>query len=295
MKKTFPIFSYAALCMAVLVILPATRLESSSADFPTVRQIQYGFSLRNTTNRVLRHIEFWTYAPVPKNSIQMRLNLEASYPYRLLTDGMGNHVLHFSLADLPPYGTRILSISALVSFSDRSSAIPLEDPNPYIVPEEYIESDNPDIRRVAAGLIDTSLATTAERIFRWVSEHIQSYEYSGKDRGALFALRNRRGDCSEAMHLFVALCRAAGIPARGIGGYVHGSSTILDPEAYHHWAEFHTDGAWHVADPQRKVFCEEQHRYCAMRIIGRTTGNPLGNYHRFRFIGDGLEVLMRRG
>ncbi len=295
MKKTLPIFSYAALCMAVLAMLLAPGLESSGSDFPTVRQIRYSFSVRNTTNRVLRHIDFWTYAPVPRNSIQRCLNLEVSYPCRSLMDSIGNQILHFSLVDLPPYGTRVLSINARVSFSDQSVPIPLEGLRPYMEPEEYIESDNPDIRRVAADLTDTSIPGTAERIFRWVSEHIQSYEFSGMDRGALFAYRNRRGDCSEATQLFVALCRAAGIPARGVGGYVHSKGVILDPDAYHHWAEFYADGAWHVADPQRKVFCEEQHRYCAMRIIGRTTGNPLGNHHRFRFVGDGLEVLMRRG
>ena len=44
--------------------------------------------------------------------------------------------------------------------------------------------------------------------------------YIKNDRGALYALKTKEGDCTEFMHLFVALCRANKIPARCIGGYV---------------------------------------------------------------------------
>jgi transglutaminase-like putative cysteine protease len=296
MKKAVPILSCAVLCMlAAMGIPPTADPESFGGHSPWIRQIRYSFTLRNTTNRLLPHIDFWTYAPVPKNSIQQRVNLQTSHPYRIVMDNMGNEVLHFSLANLPPYATRILSINAKVSFSEKSAPTPAGDLNPYLEAEKYIEMDDPDIRRTATALKDTSPLRIAERTFRWVSGHIKDYEYSAEDRGALFALRNGRGDCSEAMHLFIALCRANGVPARGIGGYVHDESDILDPDAYHHWAEFYSDGAWHVADPQRKVFREEQCRYCALRIIGRTRGNPMGGHHRFRFTGEGLEVRMNRG
>jgi hypothetical protein len=311
MKRALPIFSCAVLCaLAAMAIAPAAGLESESSPFPAaccgelqssrghfpvIKQIRYSFTLRNTTSRILRHADFWTYAPVPNNSIQQRVDLEASSPYRAVTDDMGNQVLHFSLADIPPYATRILSINARISFSEKSAPAPAGNLRPYLAAEKNIEADDPDIRRRAEALKEASLLRTAERIFLWVSEHIRDYDYSEEDRGALFAFRNRRGDCSEAMHLFIALCRANGIPARGIGGYVHGGSAVLDPDAYHHWAEFYADGAWHVADPRRRVFCEGQSRYCALRIIGRTPGNPMGDHHRFRFTGEGLEVRMNRG
>jgi transglutaminase-like putative cysteine protease len=296
MKRAVPIFSCAALSMlAAMAIASAAGPEFPSDPSPVIRQIRYSFTLRNTTNHTLRHVDFWTYAPVPKNSIQQCVNLEVSSPYRLLTDDIGNQVLHVALADLPPYATRIFSINARVSFSEKLTPIPAGDLRSYLQAEKQIESDDPDIRRTAAVLKETSPLRTAERIFRWVSGHIRDYEYSGEERGALFAFRNRRGDCSEAMHLFIALCRVNGIPARGIGGYVQDGSAILDPDTYHHWAEFYAEGAWHVADPQRKVFRAGQSRYCALRIIGRTTGNPMENHHRFRFTGEGLEVRMNRG
>jgi hypothetical protein len=297
MKRTLPVFYCALLCaMAAMAITSsAAGLDASFDRSSLLKQIRYSFTLRNTTNRILRHADFWTYAPVPKNSLQQCVNLESSYPYRVVTDNLGNQVLHFSLADIPPYATRILSIDARVSFSEKSAPAPAGNLRPYLAAEKHIETDDPDIRRTAAALNDASPLRTAERVFRWVSAHIKDYDYSDEDRGALFAFRNRRGDCSEAMHLFMALCRVNGIPARGIGGYVHGQSALLDPNAYHHWAEFHVEGAWQVADPQRKVFREGQSRYCALRIIGRSPGNPMGDHHRFRYKGEGLEVRMNNG
>jgi hypothetical protein len=94
------------------------------------------------------------------------------------------------------------------------------------------------------------------------------------------------------MSLFAALCRAKKIPARGIGGYVCSGDSILQPGSYHNWAEFYEAGAWRIADPQKKVFRNRPSDYIAMRIIGESSKNPMGEFNRFRSSGDGLEVKM---
>ena len=114
------------------------------------------------------------------------------------------------------------------------------------------------------------------------------------DRGALYALKYKKGDCTEYMHLFAALCRVNNIPARGIGGYICRGNCILKPSGYHNWAEFYDAGTWYSVDPQNKVFMKNSSDYIAMRIIGDTTGNPMGTYHRFRFKGEGLAVRMKK-
>ena len=95
------------------------------------------------------------------------------------------------------------------------------------------------------------------------------------------------------MYLFVALCRAAGIPARGVGGYVHAQNAILRPADYHNWAEFYVDGVWYLADPQRHVFLQNQSHYLVMRVIGAVSDDhPMRHYRRFRYAGEGLKVKM---
>jgi len=61
---------------------------------------------------------------------------------------------------------------------------------------------------------------------------------------ALEILASMRGDCSEHATLFVAMCRAAGVPARKCSGYV----CVGEQWGAHAWAEIWV-GAWMGVDP----------------------------------------------
>ena len=63
---------------------------------------------------------------------------------------------------------------------------------------------------------------------------------------ALGVLKRMEGDCSEHTALFVALCRAAGIPARQVVGI--GYSDEIKAFGYHAWAEVYV-GRWVAMDP----------------------------------------------
>ena len=164
----------------------------------------------------------------------------------------------------------------------------------YLKPEKYIESDHSDILKTARSLKGENSLETAERIFNHVSNLLEYAGYIEGERGALYALRNKKGDCTEYMYLFTALCRAVGIPARCIGGYVCKENSVLKPSEYHNWAEFYANNTWNPADPLNNVFLRNRDQYIAMRVLGDTTGNPMGNFHRFRLERDGLTVKMNR-
>lgn len=93
-------------------------------------------------------------------------------------------------------------------------------------------------------------------------------------------------------HSYKHLQNEAAIPARGMSGYVCRENGILEPEAYHNWAEFYDGGVWKIADPQRRVFAQEASQYVAMRIIGSSSNNPMGTFHRYRCSIDQVEVTM---
>lgn len=61
-------------------------------------------------------------------------------------------------------------------------------------------------------------------------------------------LGDRKGDCTEHTDLFLSLCRASGIPARGVTGIIYGGDE-LGGFAGHRWAEVAIDGRWVSADP----------------------------------------------
>ena len=261
-------------------------------EYAGPRQIRYGFTLQNTTNRLLENAEFWTYAPVKQTSTQRCVNIEASHPYQLILDDFGNQILHFTFHNLPPYATKIITIRADLLLSDTPNPVSVKDFRRYLQAEKYCEADDPEISRLAETLKAPEPVKTAENTFRWVAANVKYIGYIGNARGALHVLKSKRGDCTEFMYLFTASCRANNIPARGIGGYVCRKNTVLKPNDYHNWAEFYEDGAWSIADPQRKIFMQNQSHYIAMRVISESAVNPMGDFSRFRFRGDGLKVKM---
>lgn len=294
-KRALIYFISISFCLVIIWAIKVTtdkRADLDSKSYSIPRQVQYNFTLRNKTNRSIKKAEFWTYAPVKQTSTQLCDNIESSHPYQMIYDELGNQVLHFTVNDIPPYATKIIQIKARVLLSDKPVPATVKDIKPYLKAEKYIESDDPNIFNTAKKLDASNNLKTAENIFNWVAGNVQFIGYIKKERGALYALSNKKGDCTEFMYLFTALCRAVKIPARCIGGYIAKESSILKPGYYHNWAEFYEDGAWRISDPQNKVFMKENSNYIAMRIIKRPQDNPMLKFNRFRVHGEGLEVKM---
>lgn len=257
-----------------------------------LKQVKYSFTVRNKTNKLVNNGELFVYAPIAKNSFQTCLNIESNLPFQLIKNKTGNQVLFFTINDLPPFATRVINLEARISYDSIPQKSDAGDKQIYLSPEQYIESDHPDLVLLAKKIKASDPLKTAQNIYDWVSAHIQYSGYVKNSLGALYALKHRKGDCTEFMSLFIALCRAANIPARGIGGYVCAGNCILMPDTYHNWAEFYVNGSWLIADCQKKVFARENSNYIAMQTISNDQNNPIKGYDRFRFQGTGLKVKM---
>ncbi len=268
------------------------KRPSENEGYSISRQIQYSFTLQNRSNRAIERAELWAFAPVKQTATQRCLDLQANYPYRLLSDDIGNQVLHFQFDDFAPYASRIVAVKADLKVSRTAKPVP-HAPTPRDVnPQKFIESDHPAVYRIARRLFAYDRAQTVKNIFGWVTDNMRYSGYDGKDRGALYALEKKKGDCTEYAELFVALCRANGIAARPVGGYVCPRSLVLNAHSYHNWGEFHQNGTWQVADPQNHVLTKNSGDYIAMRIIHAGENSLMGLNNRFRFKGEGLKVYM---
>jgi hypothetical protein len=111
--------------------------------------------------------------------------------------------------------------------------------------EPLIQSNHPEIirlaQRLARGQRDPRIV--AERINRWVYDSLTNRITFGIP-SALQVLRVRAGDCNEHTQLFVALARAAGIPARVAAGLAY-----IDGKFYYHaWPEVYLRD-WVAVDP----------------------------------------------
>jgi hypothetical protein len=85
------------------------------------------------------------------------------------------------------------------------------------------------------------------RLVRFVSEYVSDDLLPGELSVPQIVAR-RKGDCTEHARLFVTLARAAGIPAREVGGLLYMGDT-LQKFGGHAWAEVALDGRWVPVDP----------------------------------------------
>jgi hypothetical protein len=110
--------------------------------------------------------------------------------------------------------------------------------------------NHPEIRQAAQEAVgeEKNVYSAAESIIRYVVDRLEYEDQAEEERrGALWTLRNRRGDCSEYTDLSIALARAAGIPARALYGWSYSENGGLRGHA---WLEFFLPGkGWQPADP----------------------------------------------
>ena len=296
------IHGFVTVVMGLCLVLYAAPVHAAAAAskgtknkdtaYALLRVITYGFTLQNSTNQVVKNVEFWTYAPATQTATQRCDRIETSHPCEVLKDDMGNQVLHFAMGDVAPSATKIVRIWAYLNVSITARPIKVTNYAPYLACQKYIECDAPEIIRTARRLAAPSPFGTVKKIFAWTSDNIRYSGFSPNDRGAVYALEKQEGDCTEFSDLFVALCRANKIPARCMSGYVYQGQPGMEPSRYHDWAEFYHDGAWRMADPQQKVFMRDQADYIVMRISGCPVGNRVANFNRYRCSGEGIKVTM---
>ena len=109
----------------------------------------------------------------------------------------------------------------------------------YLQSSPQIESGDRAIRKLAAELgIDPQASAwqQVETIYKWVRDNIE-YRFEETNRSCLEALAARRGDCGEMTSLFIALCRARGIPARAvwIPQHTYPEFYLEDEQGNGHW------------------------------------------------------------
>ena len=112
-------------------------------------------------------------------------------------------------------------------------------------PEPLVQSGDARIvalaRRLRGDTRDPALA--ARRINNWVHDSLKK-SIAVTIPSAIQVLETRSGDCNEHTQLFVALARAAGIPARAAAGLAHVGGKFY----YHAWPEVFV-GKWVAVDP----------------------------------------------
>lgn len=280
------------------------QVLATTTTTSTHRRLRFDIQLHNPGAMPLPPQPLWFCAPLSRTGTQALLSLDSSSPFERHDEWGGHTLLRWMTPALPPHGLRALTLDAVVGLSRAPRAEALE-PGAWLQPERFMESDDPAIAALALTLRRDSPRATVVAVYDWVRSHLAYAGYVADDLGAAQALRERRGDCTEYAYLVVALCRALGLPARAVGGFVVSHDAAPRSTEYHNWAEVHLEGAWRLVDAQKEALFErlasvdqagqgsdQASDHIAFRLIGDRPLGALGQAHRFVTQGP-AQVRMR--
>lgn len=118
---------------------------------------------------------------------------------------------------------------------------------PYLQSSLYIQVDDPRIQALALALRgqERDAWRVALRLRQWVYDHMIPRDTNVRFKSTLEVLEDMEGTCSEYAALYLALCRAVGLPARAAVGFLASTTGEL---GLHIWTQVYV-GEWIDLDP----------------------------------------------
>lgn len=233
-----------------------SRIVLDPEGFPLVASLQGGFSieLTDTIPKDFTPEPVSIQSAMPTKTVikqQMKLKtMDVVIDYKhddtdgiepLVDDSEYHDVVKFDDENGSGYGLRLKSQKLPADFT--APKLPMadlpDDVKRYLKPTTICQSDDADLmkeaRRLTEGMTDSRKA--AEAVMNWVYKYLTKSSGDTGNASARQAYEEKKGDCTEHAVLFVAVARAAGLPARNIGGIVYLASGNNAFFGYHAWAE----------------------------------------------------------
>jgi transglutaminase-like putative cysteine protease len=190
---------------------------------------------------------------------RFELRVEPRSQVRSHHDGFGNLVHRFNHVAAHDH-VEVLARSVVVTGDG------LPDPDQTELAEDFLQFrapvlDIPGVRMLARRCSEGDTADRLESLTLLIS---REFEYRPQTTDVYSAvdevLSRRAGVCQDFAHLFIAVARAMGVPARYVSGYVHAGTGRGGEGASHAWAEALLPGlGWAGYDPTNPVRAGQHH------------------------------------
>ncbi|MBT3241981.1 MAG: T9SS type A sorting domain-containing protein [Bacteroidetes bacterium] len=226
--------------------------------------LEYSLTVRNvgSTDMNLR-----TWICEPYSSLKQTLDSGPTfspYPLTMTTDQWNQRFAYYNGQLINPGDSTVYTMDMDISTYDiRYNILPDETgtiadvsasiQSSYLADGDYYEINNPELKAAVDLAIgsETNMYWKARKIHDYIIQKIQ-YVRDGKWDKAPQVLLQGEGSCSEYTFLFIAMCRAALVPARyEAGAYFGGSFPFID-QVFHRWTQIylppygwiHVDATW---------------------------------------------------
>jgi transglutaminase-like putative cysteine protease len=214
-----------------------------------IDSVTYDASQKDVVPAVL----LWVALPPDRPGQKVTIQAISPKPTEILTDGV-NRVAFWRIENPPNGGDLVFSYDFEVTNAEITHTI---DPSKVKktppdskeclrwTSSEHWTEITPEIAAMAKEIVkeEKNPWLQARLVFAWILENI-AYEYPDIDhRGAKTSFANKKGDCGEYSHIFIAMMRSLGVPARTVFcNWYQGSG--------HAWAEiFIPPYGWIPVDP----------------------------------------------
>jgi len=215
----------------------------------------FSFEYRASVPATVAANRFTLWIPIPHDDDFQKisnLRIEASGPYHVATDELGNRILSIESKSAPSITVKFdcTRKEHLRPAAASTRAEPLSDADRarYLAPDRLVPLDD-TIRKWASEVVASAHAHTDLEMARAIYDHVVAtvkYDKTGKGWGRgdiYYACDARRGNCTDFHAIFIGYARAMGIPARFSIGFPfpaeRGAGSIV---GYHCWAEFYAKG-----------------------------------------------------
>ncbi len=210
------------------------------------------YHLENQTNE-----EATTEIALPPDTNYQKMNYTKIIPTPLIikVDESGNWLAKFTLKAHEKLDIKAQGAVQIFANSQNFPKVDYKNVTTNLGKTQFWQTDDVKLTSLARQL------KTPKAIYDYVVNHL-SYDYSRvspnvERLGALRALENpKNAICTEFTDLFIALTRAAGIPAREIEGYAYTDNPQIKPlslvaDVLHAWPEYWDEGkqSWIPIDP----------------------------------------------
>lgn len=190
--------------------------------------------------------------PIAENLVNQKIYGKATYSMPVtdtVTDQWGQRTAHFHFANIPNgQAIDIVSTTDVMTndvrfyvYPDKVGKIqdiPADIKAKYLKDDEKYQINHPVIKDAVSKALgnETNAYWIARKLYQYLFDKMY-YEMVGGWNTAPAVLERGNGSCSEYTFLYIALCRAAGLPARYVGAVVvRGDESSMD-DVFHRWAE----------------------------------------------------------
>lgn len=261
--KILGLIVIATLFLTALVVAILLKDKKEVIDY-SVKKLRFVFEVTNKSDNYLQEANFTFALPMNINNRQELLKVDSTQKYSIINKGSGRQYAEFAIEGLPPSGKKIVKVDVQVRIAEQAIKGGFEEY--HLSPEKHIEYKDPLIQSVVKRFKEGEQYPFS--IFEWANNNIESSEYRVNSKGAVHALKQRSGDCTEHMYVYMALARAGGSPARGVSGFVVTDDVmVLSASQYHNWAEFHDSQYWRLVDTQNAIFDDQYEEYVVFDFL----------------------------